>query len=147
MFTCKQVAPCLSPTLVLLLAGADRDDAIPATARTTDDIIGAAEKVKGNGYVQTAEFHRWGKRIFAVWYCPFSGRGDCYLNVYGFDHDAAQWTRLEGRLVPSNGDLAVELPSRSQAVLIHDGDGKLVLKVPINEVGTKPRGPATRAKA
>jgi len=56
-------------------------------AKTTDEIVKAVEPLKGFGCIQSVLFNRWGRQIFAVWYCPFSGRGDCYLHAYYYDYE------------------------------------------------------------
>jgi hypothetical protein len=82
----------LAASLAVLVAAAggdaDRpgDSDIPQAAKSSDDIVAAAEKVKGFGIVNTAEFRCDGKHSFALWYCPFSGIGDCYLHIYYLVH-------------------------------------------------------------
>jgi hypothetical protein len=100
----------------------------PRLARTTDEIIKAAENSKGFGSLQTAEFHRHGQQIFAVWYCPFSGRAACYLHAYFYDHEKARWIRFIDRLVEGTHDLSPEMPTREEVIIFRGADDKVVLK-------------------
>ena len=68
-----------------------------------------------------------GRRIFTLWYCPFSGRGDCFVRAYYFDFAQEQWIAFLDQLVPANGDLSAEMPSRTDLVF-HGTDGKVALK-------------------
>jgi hypothetical protein len=101
---------------------------LPSNAQSTAEVITAAEKVKGFGFIETAEFRHEGRRIFAVWYCPFSGRGDCFAHAYYYDHDKGRWVRFLGRLVPSGGNLSVELPTREEVILFRDTRGEVVVR-------------------
>ena len=135
---------CLS---LALLVGADLEPpAVPSTAKSTDDVYAAVnvDAVKGFGCVQTAEFNHWGKRIFAIWYCPFSGIGDCFLHVYYLDHPNTQWVRFVNKLVPSGGDLSVELPTSDDVLLVRDTAGKIVLKESLAKVPYKDWNPTTQ---
>jgi hypothetical protein len=99
----------------------------PAEAKTTEEIVKAVEPFKGFGGIQTAEFNRWGCRVFAIWYCPFSGRGSCYLHTYYYDYDKEQWVRFIDQLVPSGGDLSAEMPP-GQEVIFRSSDGKIAIR-------------------
>ena len=92
--------------MVAALGGGD----MPATAKTAEEITSAAGKIKGYGFVQSAEFNRLGRRIFALWYCPFSGRAACYLRVYYYDVTKAEWRRFVDQLVEHTHDLSAEMP-------------------------------------
>ena len=84
---------CVVALVTLSTPAAERTGA-PEDAKTTEDITKAVEGFKGFGCIQTAQFSRWGRQIFAVWYCPFSGRAACFLHAYYYDHDKAQWIRF-----------------------------------------------------
>ena len=99
----------------------------PPQATTTDDIIKIIDGMKGFGTIQTAQFDHWGHRVFAAWYCPFSGRGDCFLHAYYYDYDKAQWTRFIDQLVPAGGDLSVQLTVDDDLVF-QDSTGKSTVK-------------------
>src|SRR5687767_6206673 len=77
----------------------------PTTAKATDEIVSAVDALKGFGVVQTAQFSRDGKQVFAAWYCPFSGRGDCFVHGYYFDPAKSEWIRFIDELVGAGGDL------------------------------------------
>jgi hypothetical protein len=83
---------------------------MPATAKTAEQIVSAAEGVKGFGFVETAEFNHLGRRIFALWFCPFSGRAACYLRVYYYDREKVEWRRFINELINGTHDLSAELP-------------------------------------
>jgi hypothetical protein len=69
----------------------------PTNAKTTRAVIKAVERSKGFALcIETAQFNRCGRQVFAVWYCPFSGRAACYLHAYYYDHAKARWLRLTG---------------------------------------------------
>lgn len=99
----------------------------PESANTTDDITKAVEPFKGFGSIQTAQFTRWGRKVFAVWYCPFSGRAACFLHAYYFDHEKAQWIRFVDQLVEGSHDLAAEMPTKDEVVIFRGTDGKIML--------------------
>jgi hypothetical protein len=108
----------------------------PAEAKTTEEIVKAVEPAKGFGQIQTAEFNRWGRRVFAIWFCPFSGRGDCFVRAYYFDYEKAQWTRFFDQLVAANGDLSAEMPTGTELVF-HGTDGKVTVKESVEKFPAK----------
>jgi len=99
----------------------------PSNANTTDEIIKFVEPQKGFGCIQTTQFNRWGRQVFAIWYCPFSGRGDCYLDAYFYDYDKTQWTRFLDQLVPAGGDLSAEMLTGDE-IVFRTTDGKIAVK-------------------
>ena len=98
----------------------------PLSAKTTEEVIKFVEPQKGFGCIQTAQFNRWGRQVFAIWYCPFSGRGDCFLDVYYYDYDKTQWTCFLDRLVPAGGDLSAEMPNGNE-IVFRNTDGKVAV--------------------
>ena len=104
------------------------ENSAPTVATTTDRIVDSVEPFKGFGCVQTAQFSRWGRQIFAVWFCPFSGRGDCYLFSYYYDYGSGHWQRFINRIVQARGDLSPEMPSGQEVIVFRTGDGKIALK-------------------
>jgi len=108
----------------------------PTQAKTTDEIIKIVDGMKGFGCLQTAQFDHWGHRVFAVWYCPFSGRGDCFLHAYYYDYDKAQWTRFVDQLVPAGGDLSVQLTVDDNLVF-QDSTGKSTVKQSLSKLPQK----------
>jgi hypothetical protein len=120
-----------------------RSTVAPTTAPSTDDIVKWCETAKGFGCVQTAEFSHWGKKIFAAWYCPFSGRGDCFLHAYYFDYDKMQWTQFIDQLVPTGGDLSAELPFPGDVIMFRDNEGKVLVK---ESIAKFPQKDGTSAK-
>ena len=110
---------------------------IPVTAKSPDEVVAAVEKVKGFGYVSTAEFNCNFRKIFAAWYCPFSGRGDCFVHAYYFDFDKNQWVRFLHRLAPAGGLLSVELPLGEEVIVFRDGEGKISVKESIAKLPHK----------
>lgn len=100
----------------------------PQNAKTVADIIKAIEPNRGYGYLQSAQFNRWGREVLAVWYCPFSGRGDCFVQCYYFDREKGQWTRFVDKLVSATGDLSAEMPSGDTIQFRNPSSGKVALK-------------------
>ena len=103
------VGACFALLLIGSAIAAEPGD-MPATAKTAEQIAGAAQGVKGFGLVQSAEFNQLGRRIFALWFCPFSGRAACYLRVYYYDWEKAEWRRFINELVEGTHDLSAEMP-------------------------------------
>jgi hypothetical protein len=105
--------PLIGVCFALLLTGsaiaAEMGD-MPATAKTAEQIFSAAEGTKGFGLVESAEFHRMGRRVFALWFCPFSGRAACYLRVYYYDWEKAEWRRFINELIEGTYNLSAEMP-------------------------------------
>ena len=118
---------CVVALVTLSTPAAERTGA-PEDAKTTEDITKAVEGFKGFGCIQTAQFSRWGRQIFAVWYCPFSGRAACFLHAYYYDHDKAQWIRFVDQLVEGSHDLSAEMPTKDDVVIFRGTDGKIALK-------------------
>ena len=85
-------------------------------ARTTEEITKAVEGHTGFGSIQSAQFDRQGRQVFALWYCPFSGRAACYLHAYYFDYEK-RWIRFMDRLVEGTSDLSAEMPTRDEVVI------------------------------
>ncbi len=83
---------------------------MPATAKTTEQISKMAEAIMGTMPVQSAEFNRMGRRIFAIWYSQFSGRAASALRVYYYNWEKAEWTRFVDQLVEGTQDLSAEMP-------------------------------------
>jgi len=110
---------------------AAKDSAAPKESKTTEEITKAVEGHKKYGFIQTAQFSRWGRQIFAVWYCPFSGRDSCYLHAYFYDYDKERWIRFVDELVDGTHDLSVEMTTGDAAVIFRRTDGKVVQKVSV----------------
>jgi hypothetical protein len=132
---------------------------MPATAKTTEQITKMAEAIVGPRLVQSAEFNRMGRRIFALWYCPFSGRAACYLRVYYFDWEKAEWRRFVDELVEGTQDLSAEIPfpirhpainppgapatprgleSSEELIVFRSVRGEIVFKASITELPRRP---------
>jgi len=122
--------------LLSLAPGGERRVA-PRLAKTTDEITMAVEGYKGFGCLQTAQFSRWGRQVFAVWYCPFSGRAACYLHAYYYDHEKARWIRFKDQLVEGTHDLSAEMPTGKDVLLFRGADGKVVLEQPVEKFPQK----------
>jgi hypothetical protein len=126
MSTQYSIGFCIALFLVDLPASAAPPVA-PRLARTTDEITSAVEGSKGFGQIQTAQFRRWGRQVFAVWYCPFSGRAASYLHAYYYDYDKARWIRFIDRLVEGCHDLSAEMPTTDEVVIFKGSDGKVAV--------------------
>jgi hypothetical protein len=131
-------------TLIVAVTASLRADAptsrpasvAPTSAKTTEEITKSIEPFKGFGCIQTAQFNRWGHQVFALWYCPFSGRGDCYLHAYYYDYDKAQWMRFVDQLVEAGGDLSPEITAGEELV-VHGFQAKIVLRESISNFPEK----------
>ena len=121
------VTVCIGGFLMHPMRAADRPVA-PRLSRTTEEITKSVEGSKGFGCLQSAQFSRWGRQVFAVWYCPFSGRAACYLHVYYYDHEKARWIRFMDTLVEGSQDLSAEMPTGDEVVIFKDVEGKVVVK-------------------
>jgi hypothetical protein len=103
------IAACFASLLICSVSAAELLD-LPPTAKTKEQITIAAERTKGFGIVQSAEFNRLGRRIVALWCCPFSGRAACYLRAYYYDGEKAEWQRFINELIEGTHDLSAEMP-------------------------------------
>jgi len=97
---------------------------VPKDAKTRDELVKVFGTSIGNGPVQRAEFSMSGRQIFAVWYCPFSGRAACYLHAYYFDPAETKWELLLDRLVDKTHNLSAELNGQ---LIFRDVHGAVVL--------------------
>jgi len=105
-------------------------------AKTSDEIIKAFGTSVGFGRVQTAQFRRHGRQVFALWYDPFSGRSACYLNAYYYDYDKSHWVLFIDRFIDGFSDLSAEMPSMD--VLIFRGaDGKVAVQASVAKLPWK----------
>jgi hypothetical protein len=118
---------CVAVLVTFSVTAAERTNA-PKDAKTTEEITKAVEFFKGFGCIQTAQFSRWGRQVFAVWYCPFSGRAACFLHAYYYDHEKAQWIRFVDQLVERSHDLSAEMPTGEDVVIFRGTGGKVALK-------------------
>jgi len=109
---------------------AAKDSAAPKESKTIEEITKAVGGHNSFG-VKTAQLSRWGRQIFAVWYCPFSGRDSCYLHAYYYDYDKARWIRFVDELVDGTHDLSVEMTTGEAAVIFRRTDGKVVQQVSV----------------
>jgi hypothetical protein len=66
--------------------------------------------------------------VFAVWYCPFSGRAACFLHAYYYDQGKAQWIQFVDQLIEGSHDLSVEMPTGEDVMIFRGTDGKFALK-------------------
>jgi hypothetical protein len=111
---------------------------VPKEVKTRDELIKTFGTSVGFGSVERAEFSRGGRQVFAVWYCPFSGRAACYLHAYYFDPAKAEWILFVDRLVEGAPDLSAEMPTQGQSLIFRDAAGKIVVtesvaKIPVEK--------------
>jgi|GEM_PF-2934610 len=130
-------------TLIVLVASysAIADDAImsaiPETAKSTAVIRKASDKQKGFGYINSNEFVRGELQIFAVWWCPYSGRDRSHLFAYYFDTKQGKWVRFLGTYVDGSEDLSVEMPPREGAIVFRSAAEKNLLKYSVETLPPK----------
>jgi hypothetical protein len=118
---------CVASFLMVPIRAAERPVA-PRLSRTTEEITKVLEGAKGFGCLQSAQFSRWGRQVFAVWYCPFSGRAACYLHAYYYDHEKARWIRFLDTLLEGTQDLSAEMPTGGELLILKDVNEKVVVK-------------------
>jgi hypothetical protein len=99
---------------------------LPHEVKTRDELVKMFGRSIGFGSVERAEFSRYGRQIFAVWFCPFSGRAACYLHAYYYEPRKAVWILFLDRFVDGTPDLSAEMPD--QELIFRDVHGKVVLK-------------------
>jgi len=123
---------CLLILFIALLPFCGQADAslpkAPKEVRTRDELVKTFGKEIGFGPVQRAEFGQFGRQIFAVWNCPFSGRAACYLHAYYYDPKKAEWILFLDRLVEGASDLSAEMPSRGEVLIFRDANGQIVVQ-------------------
>jgi hypothetical protein len=96
----------------------------PKSAKTREEILASVEKIRGYGIVQWTETSQWGRRILAVYYCPFSGRAATYLHAYYYD--GKQWHVFCDRLLEATHKLSVELPADKDELRCRGADGTII---------------------
>ena len=106
--------------------------AASTSARTREDVLAAVEKIKGYGIVEWTETCRWGRRIFVVWYCPFSGRAAVYVHAYYYDDK--EWHLFLDRLIDRTHDLSIELPADKDVLRCRGVDGTVVYTESLDKV-------------
>ncbi len=107
---------------------------VPKEIKTRDELLKTFGTSAGFGPVQRAEFSQYGRQIFVVWYCPFSGRAACYLHAYYYDPAKADWVLFIDHLVEGTHDLSAEMPSKGEELVFRDADGKVILKTSVAEL-------------
>ena len=107
--------------------------AAPMEAKSTEDITKAIERFKGFGNIESAQLSHWGRQVFTVWYCPFSGRDASYLHAYYYDHENSQWTRFIDQLVEKAVQLSVEMPIGEDVVIFKRMGDKIADKIAVKE--------------
>jgi hypothetical protein len=116
-------------TLILLIGLISAEDLkkAPKHAKTRDELVNTFGKVIGFGPVQRAEFDRFGRQIFCVWYSPFSGRSGCFLHVYYYDPEKSEWILFIDRFIDDTADLSAEMPSYPEVLIFKNAEGKIVI--------------------
>ena len=105
---------------------------VPKLAKTREDVLAAIEKLKGYGIVEWTETSRWGRRIFVVSYCPFSGRAAVYVHAFYFDDK--EWHLFWDTLLDGTHQLSVELPADQDVLRCRGADGSVVHIEPLDKV-------------
>jgi hypothetical protein len=117
-------------TVVLLglpcgVVGAEQAKGAPKEAKATADILKWVESAKGFGVVSTVEFRSADKRMFIVWYNPYSGRAACHVHGYVFDAKKGRWVRHLDRVFQGTHHVSVEVGA---VLTIRDVKGAVVYK-------------------
>lgn len=103
----------------------------PETAASPEAIRKVVDGFGGFGCVQSVHFDRWGKEIFVLWYCPFSGRAACFLHGYYYDPKGKKRVRFLNDFVEGTPDPSASMLCGQQSVVIGDVNGKEVRKVDV----------------
>jgi len=116
-------------TLILLLCLTSAEDLKkpPKQVKTRDELVNTFGKAIGFGPVQRAEFARFGRQIFCVWYSPFSGRSGCFLHVYYYDPEKSEWILFIDRFINDTADLSAEMPSYPEVLIFKNAEGKIIV--------------------
>ena len=122
---------------LLSTASADPRPGPPAEAASTEEIVAAAQIRKGFGLVESATLQGAGRKIFAVWYCPFSGRNDCYLHAYYFDFATQTWIRFIDQLVRGSHSLSAEMPEGEAKLIFRGSSGQIAFEQSVDELPAK----------
>jgi hypothetical protein len=123
----------IASLLILSVLAAGPSNAVaPKSAKTREDILSAVEKIKGFGIVEWTEASRWGRRILAVSYCPFSGRAAVYVHAYYFE--GKEWHLFLDTLLNGTHELSVELPADKDVLRCRGADGSVVHTEPLDKV-------------
>lgn len=101
--------------------------ALPAPVRS----LAPASRAEIVASLSSAEVRARGQRVFAVWYCPYSGEAGCHVLAYRFDGGRSRWLKVEDRVVEGTTDLAATLPAGAAALRLAGTDGKVLLTVPL----------------
>jgi len=105
---------------------AEKTEGLPKEAKTTSDIVKVVESNKGYyKVVSTVEFNVDGKKMFLLWYNPYSGRAACHVHGYGYDAKKEQWVRQLDRVFEGTHRVSVEV---GEDLKIRDVKGEVVYK-------------------
>ncbi|MEY2407560.1 MAG: hypothetical protein QOF48_230 [Verrucomicrobiota bacterium] len=129
------IAICFVTLLAFLVSAAEprpSNAVVPQSGQTREHILAAIEKIKGYGIIEWTETSHWGRRIFVVWYCPFSGRAAVYAHAYYFDDK--EWHLFWDRLLDGTHKLSVELPADKDVLRCRGADGSVVHTEPLDNV-------------
>jgi hypothetical protein len=105
---------CLLLVALALSTAADEKPLGPAQAKTTAELVTAISEraprflTAAGLSINSAEFHRAGRRVFLAWYCPTSGRATCQVLCYEFDSKAKVWKLLRQHLFEDTQDISPE---------------------------------------
>ena len=116
----------------------------PDSADSPEAIRAAVEQVKGFGYVQSAQFDRRGRQVYALWYCPFSGRAATYLHVYYFAPKEKKWIRFIDKLLEGTHDLSAEMPCGDESIVFRSAKGGEVLRESVSKIPRQEQGSAAK---
>lgn len=125
-----------APLLLLSLAAnanADFSMSGPEEAKTTAEIVAAAEKDDVQGglrkepYVSSAEYRSPEQKAFVAWYSPYSGRAACHVYIYVHDGNRGMWIRKVARVFVGTPQVSVEF---GDAITIRDVKGKAIHRYP-----------------
>jgi hypothetical protein len=112
---------------------AKNDSIGPKEAQTTDEILKAIAPAVNSlvkpdqalKLIETVEFNRRVRRLFAAWYCPTSGRATCRVHIYQFDAKKQVWELVTEHFFSGTHNVSLELPHDNRLV-IRDVHGTVI---------------------
>ncbi len=105
----------------------------PAQAESKEQIIAIAEKEHTSGLIETPNVQTFetecnNKKVFSLWYNPYSGRAACHAYIYELDDGKNVWLRKSAKIYEGTHLLSYE--SKKGLLIIKDAGGKQVDSYP-----------------
>jgi hypothetical protein len=119
---------CLS-FLIAWSPRADADLVKPLKeASTREELVKHFGTTIGFGHVEKWEFTTAGREFIMFWYCPYSGREECYVHGYYCDRAKQTWVLFVDRLIEPATRLYAEIVRDEHSLVLKDSAGKVVVR-------------------